>query len=139
MNTSPELMMHIRNVICAQMPYGGSIVSHDALTNDDVRRCHIYEMGEKITRSHRIGSERSQSISGKVFKMWKLYPKNVMFACSLPMSTSTWCSDHCNGPGAYMSGEFKSENINTKKAPTRQSHHPEKITQPSHRIQLHLR
>jgi hypothetical protein len=38
-----------------------------------------------------------------------------------------------------MSGELKSENVNKKKAPTRQSHHPAKITQPSHRIQLHSR
>jgi hypothetical protein len=47
-----------------------------------------------------------------------------MFACSLPMSTSTWYSDHCNGPSQYMSGELKLENIKYRKAPTRRSHHP---------------
>lgn len=35
----------------------------------------------------------------------------------LPMSTSTWHSNHHKIPGAYMSGEHKSENINTKKSP----------------------
>jgi hypothetical protein len=51
-------------------------------------------------------------------EMWKLYVKNIMFVCSLPTLTSTWRSDHHNGPGGYMSGELKSENINKKKAPT---------------------
>jgi hypothetical protein len=59
-------------------------------------------------------------------KMWNLYGKNIMFAYSLPISTSTGHSDHCNGPGGYMSGELKSENINENKAPTRQSDHPVK-------------
>jgi hypothetical protein len=48
--------------------------------------------------------------------MWNVYVKNIMFAYSLPMSTSTWHSNHCNGPGGYMSGELKSENINMEKA-----------------------
>jgi hypothetical protein len=72
-------------------------------------------------------------------KMCNLYAKNIMFAYSLPMSTSTWRSNHHNGPGVYMSGELKSENINKKKAPTQKSQHPAKITQLSHRIQLHSR
>jgi hypothetical protein len=59
-------------------------------------------------------------------EMWNLYAKNIMFAWSLPTSTSTGNSDHCNRPGGYMSGELKSENINMKKAPTRKSHHPVK-------------
>jgi hypothetical protein len=49
--------------------------------------------------------------------MWNLYVKNIIFAYSLPMSTNTWHSDHCNRPGGYMSGELKSENINKKKPP----------------------
>jgi hypothetical protein len=52
------------------------------------------------------------------FEIRNLYAKNIMFACSLPMSTSTWRSDHRNGPGGYMSGELKSENIKYRKAPT---------------------
>jgi hypothetical protein len=68
-------------------------------------------------------------------EMWNLYTKNIMFAYSLPTSTSTWHSDHYNGPGGYMSGELKSENINKKKAPTRQSHHPAKITPLSYQLQ----
>jgi hypothetical protein len=35
MNTSPELTMYIQDVICAQMPYRGGIISHDAWTNDE--------------------------------------------------------------------------------------------------------
>jgi hypothetical protein len=50
-------------------------------------------------------------------EMWNLYAKNIMFASSLPTSTSTWCSNHRNGPGGYMSGELKSENIKKKKTP----------------------
>jgi hypothetical protein len=53
-----------------------------------------------------------------------LYAKNIMFACSLPTSTSTWHSDHRNGPGGYMRGELKSENIKDRKAPTRRTHYP---------------
>jgi hypothetical protein len=69
------------------------------------------------------------------FEIQNLYAKNMTFACSLPTSTSTWRSDHRIGPGGYMSGELKSENINTEKAPTPRSHHPAKDPQSSHRIQ----
>jgi hypothetical protein len=74
-------------------------------------------MAEKITKDHAIGSERFWSIWVNEFKIWNLYAKNIMFVSSLPTSTSTWHSDHRNGPGGYMSGELKSENINTEKAP----------------------
>jgi hypothetical protein len=76
------------------------------------------QMTEKITNSHPIGSEGFQSNSREFSEIWNLYIKNIMFACSLPTSTSTWQSDHYNGPGGYMSGELKSENINKKEAPT---------------------
>jgi hypothetical protein len=90
------------------------------------------QMAEKITKSHLIGLEGFWSDLREFSEIWTLYAKNIMFACSLPTSTSTWRSNHRNRPGGYMSGELKSENINKKKAPTRKSHHPEKITQPSH-------
>jgi hypothetical protein len=51
------------------------------------------------------------------FKIQNLYVKNIMFAYSLPMSTSTWCSDHCNGPAGYISGELKSEKHKYGKSP----------------------
>jgi hypothetical protein len=76
------------------------------------------EMTEKITKSHPIGLERFQSDPREFSEMWSLYVKNIMFVYSLPISTSTWHSNHCNGPGGYMSRELKSENINKKKAPT---------------------
>jgi hypothetical protein len=57
-------------------------------------------------------------ILGEFSKMWNLYMRNIMFAYSLPMSTSTWHSDYCNRPGRYMSRELKLENINKRKAPT---------------------
>jgi hypothetical protein len=69
------------------------------------------QIAEKITKGHPIGSERFHSIYVNNFKIWNLYAKNITFACSLPMSTSTWHSEHCNRPGGYMSGELKSENI----------------------------
>jgi hypothetical protein len=90
------------------------------------------QTNENITKSYLIGSEGFQSNSREFSKMQNLYAKNIMLACSLPMSTSTWHSNHHNGPGGYMSGELKSENINKEKAPTQQSHHPAKITQLSH-------
>jgi hypothetical protein len=91
-------------------------------------------MAEKITKSHPIGSERFRSIWTNNFKIRNLYAKNITFACALPTSTSTWRSDHRIRPGGYMSGELKSENINTEKAPTRRSHHPAKRSTivPSH-------
>jgi hypothetical protein len=75
-------------------------------------------MAKKITKSYPIGSERFQSISKKVFEMWNLYVKNIIFACSLPTSTSTWYSNYCNRPSGYISRKLKSENINIEKAPT---------------------
>jgi uncharacterized membrane protein YccF (DUF307 family) len=35
MDTSPGLMIYKQNMICAQMPYGGDIIRHDTLTNDE--------------------------------------------------------------------------------------------------------
>jgi hypothetical protein len=90
---------------------------------------------EKITKSHPIGSERFRSIWTNKFKIRNLYVKHIIFACSLPTSTSTWRSDHRIRPGGYMSGELKSENINTEKAPTRRSDHPAKDLQSSQHIQ----
>jgi hypothetical protein len=58
------------------------------------------------------------------FKIWNLYAKHIMFACSLQTSTSTWCSDHHNRPGGYMSWELKSENIKYQRTPTRRTHYP---------------
>jgi hypothetical protein len=91
-------------------------------------------MAERITKCYLIGLEEFQSIWANNFKIQNLYAKNIMFACSLPMSTSTWHSDHHNGPGGYMSRELKSENIKYQKAPTRRSHYPaiRPTTIPSH-------
>jgi hypothetical protein len=91
---------------------------------------------DKITKSHPIGSEQFQSIWTNNFKIRNLYAKNIMVACSLLTSTSTWHSDHHIRPGGYMSGELKSGNINTERAPTQRSHHPAKDPQSSHYIQL---
>jgi hypothetical protein len=74
-------------------------------------------MAKRITKCHPIGLERFQSIWMNNFEIWNLYVKNIMFVYSLPMSTSTWLSDHYNGPGGYMSGELKSENIKYRKSP----------------------
>jgi hypothetical protein len=49
--------------------------------------------------------------------------KNIIFTYSLPMSTSTWHSDHHNGPSGYMSRELKLENIKYRKAPTQGSYY----------------
>jgi hypothetical protein len=77
----------------------------------------MYKIAERITRGHAIGLGTFWSICTDKFKIWNLYAKNIMFACSLPTLTSTWHSDHCNGPGGYMSGELRSENIKLSKSP----------------------
>jgi hypothetical protein len=92
-------------------------------------------MAERITKSHLISSERFCSICPDKFEMWNLYVKIIMFAYSRPTSTSTWHSEYCNGPGVYMSGELKLENIKYRKAPTRRSHHLAKDPQSSYHIQ----
>jgi hypothetical protein len=81
-------------------------------------------MAERITKGYPMGLEGVWSIWTNNFEIWNLYAKNIMFACSLPMSTSTWRSNHRNRPGGYMSGELKSENIKYRKAPTRRSLYP---------------
>jgi hypothetical protein len=90
------------------------------------------QITEKITISHLIGLEDFWSDSREFSEIWTLYAKNIMFACSLPMSTSTWHSNYLNRPSRYMSGELQSENINKKRAPTRQSYHLANITQLSY-------
>jgi hypothetical protein len=139
MDTSPELITYIRNMIYIQMPYGGGIISHDASTNHEFGDDISVKRPRRSPRVTRLVRRGFGAILRELFEIWNLYVKNIMFACSLLMSTSTWHSDHHNGPAGYMSGELKSENINTEKAPTQQSHYPEKIIQLSHRIQLHLR
>jgi hypothetical protein len=74
-------------------------------------------MAERITRSHPIGLGIFWSICTNKFEIWNLCVKNIIFACSLPMSTSTWRSDHRNRPGGYMSGELKSEKYKILKSP----------------------
>jgi hypothetical protein len=83
----------------------------------------MYEMAERITRSHPIGVGMFWRVCTNKFEIQNLYAKNIMFVCSLPMSTSTQHSDYHNGPGGYMSGELKSENIKYQKAPTQRSYH----------------
>jgi hypothetical protein len=95
----------------------------------------MYEIAERTTRSHPIGLVTFWSIYTNKFEIWILYVKDIIFACSLPMSTSTWRSDHCNGPGGYMSGELKSENIKYQKVPTQRSYYPAKDPQLSYYIQ----
>jgi hypothetical protein len=51
------------------------------------------------------------------FEIWILNMTMIMFSYSLPTSTTTWYSDYCKGPGGYMSGELKSENIKYRKVP----------------------
>jgi hypothetical protein len=108
-----------------------------AMTNQQMTSSVIRHLrtAERITKSHPIGSERFWSVCNDNFEMRNLYAKNIMFACSLPTSTSTWRSEHRNGPAGYMSGELKSENIKYRKAPTRRSHYPAKDPQSSHHIQ----
>jgi hypothetical protein len=71
----------------------------------------MYEMAERITRGDPIGLGTFWSICTDKFEIWNLYAKDILFAYSLPMSTSTWHSDYCNGPGGYISRELKLENI----------------------------
>jgi hypothetical protein len=71
---------------------------------------------EKIMKSYPIGSEQFRNVCVNNFEIWNLYAKNIMFACSLPMSTSTWDSNYWIRPSGYMSRELKSENINMEKA-----------------------
>jgi hypothetical protein len=71
----------------------------------------MYKMAKRITRSYLIGFGIFWSICTNKFKIWNLYVKNIIFACSLPMSTSTWHSNYHNRPGGNMSRELKLENI----------------------------
>jgi hypothetical protein len=109
---------YMRYVIGTQIPYGGSIISHNTLTNNGLGSDTYMTWLRRLPRRHLSSLERFWSICINSFKIQNLYVKNITFAYSLPMSTSTWHSNYCNGPDGYMSGELKSENINTEKAPT---------------------
>jgi hypothetical protein len=117
MNTSPELMMHIRDVLYAQMPYGGSIISHNTLTNDGLSSDMCMRWPRGLPGVIQLVWKGFWSVCTDNFEIWNLYAKNIIFAYSLPTSTSTWHSDHCNGPGGYMSGELKSEKHKYRKSP----------------------
>jgi hypothetical protein len=78
----------------------------------------MYKTAKRITRSHPISLGILWSICNDKIEIWNLYAKNIIFAYSLPTSTSTWHSDHHKGPGGYMSGELKLENIKYRKAYT---------------------
>jgi hypothetical protein len=95
----------------------------------------MFETAEGITRGHLIGLGIFWSIYTDKFEIWNLYVKNNIFACSLPMSTSTWHSEYFNRPGGYMSGELKSENIKYQKAPTQRSYYLAKDPYSSHHRQ----
>jgi hypothetical protein len=71
----------------------------------------MYEIAERITRSYMIGLGIFWSICTNKLEIKNLYAKDIMFVCSLPTSTSTWYSNYHKGPGGYISGELKSENI----------------------------
>jgi hypothetical protein len=43
MNTSLELTIQIQDTLCAQIPYGGGIISYDIVTNDGFRKRPMYE------------------------------------------------------------------------------------------------
>jgi hypothetical protein len=43
--------MQIRDTLCAQMPYGGGIISYDIVTDDGFGKRHMYE---RPTRSPRV-------------------------------------------------------------------------------------
>jgi hypothetical protein len=58
MNTSPELTTQIRDMLCAQMPYRGGIISYDIVTNDGFGKRHMYERprgSPRVTRLVRRG------------------------------------------------------------------------------------
>jgi hypothetical protein len=96
----------------------------------------MYATAERITRGHPISLRASWSVCTAKFEIRNLYAKNIMFACSLPMSTSTWRSEHRNGPGGYMSGQLKSENRkNIEKPPLKEAIIQQKDPQSSHHIQ----
>jgi hypothetical protein len=94
-------------------------------------------MAERITRSYPIGSERFWSIYTSNFEIQNLYAENIIFAYSLPISTSTWHSDYCNGPGGYISGELKSKNINMEKPPVEEAIIHHRLLELSHQLQLY--
>jgi hypothetical protein len=73
------------------------------------------QMAKKITKSHSIHSEGFLSDPREFSEIWNLYVKNIIFAYSLPTSTSTWYSNYHNRPSRYISRELKLENINKKK------------------------
>jgi hypothetical protein len=47
------------------------------------------EMTEKMTKAQPIGLEGFANGSREFAEMWNVYVKNIIFACSVPMSTST--------------------------------------------------
>jgi hypothetical protein len=100
------------------MPYGGSIIRYDTSTNNEFGDDACAKWVRRSPRVTQLVHRGFGVILTEFFEIWHLYVKNIIFAYSLPMLTSTWYSDHRNGPGGYMSVELKSENINTEKAHT---------------------
>jgi hypothetical protein len=91
---------------------------HNALTNNGFSHDACTKWPGRSPRVTRLVWRGLGVVVREFFEIWNLYAKSITFACPLLMSTSTWCSDHHNRPGGYMSVELKSENINMEKAPT---------------------
>jgi hypothetical protein len=111
-DTLPEQTMYIQNMVCAQMPYGGSIIRLDTSTNNGFSDDACTKWLRRSPRVTRLVQRGFGVVLRELFEIQNFYVENITFVCSLLMSTSTWHSNHHNGPGGYMSGELKSENIN---------------------------
>jgi hypothetical protein len=77
--------MQIQDALCAQIPYGGGIISYDIMTNDGFGKRHMYERprrSPRVTRLVRRGFgvfERINSKSGicmrKISRLHALYQR----------------------------------------------------------------
>jgi hypothetical protein len=54
MDTSPELTMQIRDTLCAQIPYGGGIISYAIVANDGFGKRHMCERPRRSPRVTRL-------------------------------------------------------------------------------------
>jgi hypothetical protein len=89
--------MQIRDTLCAQMPYRGSIISYDIVTNDGFGKRHLYERPRRSPRVTRLVRSSFGAFERIILKsgicMRKLSRLHALYQCQPVLGVPTTALD----------------------------------------------